>query len=334
MSLQAQEARREDGEKLLKRQEEEEDTQEQEVERLQQLIHTTRRTTAATTAKVATYSTYKEYVERSVATFGKETATVTGVCGRFRDLLTLRLELLLRVNHAFHQLHQARRQLLVFVQSEKEREGQALLQLYRERSTGWTSSRSLGEMEARLAALQTASTHTHTHLTRVRLALVNIYSVARAYQRSLPPLGPRAATSTVLKRLHNFLLDAITVTNAARTAVQPASLRPSAPSHIKPNRRETTPGKPPAQRDSAKKDTPTSKHTGRGSAKEDKAAEGGKSGQDSVGHKGKTGAVGKLTRLESKKALQKDNKTNTSVGSVVPPDSDKTHLNNQEKSDD
>ncbi|XP_042216914.1 uncharacterized protein LOC121862660 [Homarus americanus] len=57
--LQAQEARREDGEKLLKRQEEEEDTQEQEVERLQQLIHTTRRTTAATTAKVATYSTYK-----------------------------------------------------------------------------------------------------------------------------------------------------------------------------------------------------------------------------------------------------------------------------------
>ncbi|XP_042216915.1 uncharacterized protein LOC121862661 [Homarus americanus] len=218
--------------------------------------------------------------------------------------------------------------------SEKEREGQALLQLYRERSTGWTSSRSLGEMEARLAALQTASTHTHTHLTRVRLALVNIYSVARAYQRSLPPLGPRAATSTVLKRLHNFLLDAITVTNAARTAVQPASLRPSAPSHIKPNRRETTPGKPPAQRDSAKKDTPTSKHTGRGSAKEDKAAEGGKSGQDSVGHKGKTGAVGKLTRLESKKALQKDNKTNTSVGSVVPPDSDKTHLNNQEKSDD
>lgn len=89
-------------------------------------------------------------------------------------------------------------------------------------------------MEARLAALQTASTHTHTHLTRVRLALVNIYSVARAYQHSLPALGPKAATSTVLKRLHNFLLDALTVTTTARAATHPASLRPSASSGARP----------------------------------------------------------------------------------------------------
>lgn len=89
-------------------------------------------------------------------------------------------------------------------------------------------------MEARLAALQTASTNTHTHLTRVRLALVNIYSVARAYQHSLPALGPKASTAIVLKRLHNFLLDAKTVTTIARATTHPASLRPSASSVAKP----------------------------------------------------------------------------------------------------
>lgn len=89
-------------------------------------------------------------------------------------------------------------------------------------------------MEARLAALQTASTHTHTHLTRVRLALVNIYSVARAYQHSLTALGPKAPTATVLKRLHNFLLDAMIVTTTARAATHPTSLRPSACSVAKP----------------------------------------------------------------------------------------------------
>ena len=115
----------------------------------------------------------------------------------------------------------------------------ALLKLYRERAASWTSSRNLSEMEARLAALQTASTHTHTHLTRVRLALVNIYSVARAYQHSLPSLGPKAATSTVLKRLHNFLLDAMTVTTTARAATHPASLRPSATSLAKPVRKSS-----------------------------------------------------------------------------------------------
>lgn len=120
------------------------------------------------------------------------------------------------------------------MQSEKEREGEALLKLYRERAGSWTTSRNLSEMEARLAALQTASTHTHTHLTRVRLALVNIYSVARAYQHSLSALGPKAATSTVLKRLHNFLVDAMTVTTTARAATHPASLRPSASSVAKP----------------------------------------------------------------------------------------------------
>lgn len=58
----------------------------------------------------------QEYVERSVAIFGSEAATVEGVCGRFRDLLTLRLQLLLKVNLALRQLHHARKELLVFVQ--------------------------------------------------------------------------------------------------------------------------------------------------------------------------------------------------------------------------
>lgn len=56
---QAQEDRREEGARLLQRQQEEAATQEEKVERLQELIHTTRLTTAATTAKVATYSTYR-----------------------------------------------------------------------------------------------------------------------------------------------------------------------------------------------------------------------------------------------------------------------------------
>nr|XP_045591887.1 uncharacterized protein LOC123753936 [Procambarus clarkii] len=312
--LQAQEERREEGVRLLRRQQEEESSQEDEVQRLQKLIQTAHKTTAATTAKVTTYSTYKEYVERSVSTFGTEAVTVEGVCGRFRDLLTLRLQLLLRVNYALHQLHQARRQLLVFVQSEKEREGQALLQLYRERSSGWTSSRSLGEMEARLTALQTASTHTHTHLTRVRLALVNIYSVARAYQRSLPPLGPRAATSTVLKHLHNFLLDAMTVTAAAHTAVQPASLRPNATSLNNPTRRDNTPTIV-MQKDSAKKDSTSSKSvkesaSNKPSRNEVEIKAGARDSPDCKGLS-KEMTVHKLTKMESKMAILKDSTTGT-----------------------
>lgn len=58
----------------------------------------------------------QEYVERSVTTFGSEATTVEGVCGRFRDLLTLRLQLLLKVNLALRQMHHARRELLIFVQ--------------------------------------------------------------------------------------------------------------------------------------------------------------------------------------------------------------------------
>lgn len=61
-------------------------------------------------------SLLQEYVERSVSTFGSEATTVGGVCGRFRDLLNLRLQLLLKVHLALSQLHQARRQLLLFVQ--------------------------------------------------------------------------------------------------------------------------------------------------------------------------------------------------------------------------
>ncbi|KAK7080477.1 hypothetical protein SK128_005730 [Halocaridina rubra] len=228
--LKAQENRREEGAAIQERQKLESDALEEHIQRLQEKIHKTRSATAATAEKVQTYSTYREYVEGSVETFGSEASTVEGVCGRFRDLLNLRLQLLLKVNHASLQLQQSRRQLLMFVQGEKEREGQALLVLYQGRTAAWASSRKLGEMEAKLAALQAASTHTHTHLTRVRLALANIYSVARAYQRSLLPLGPRAPSSVVLKRLHNFLLDAITVTTTARNALQPESMRPSAPS--------------------------------------------------------------------------------------------------------
>ncbi|KAK8729229.1 hypothetical protein OTU49_008693, partial [Cherax quadricarinatus] len=283
------------------------------VHRLQQLILATRKATAATTAKVATYSTYREYVERSVSTFGTEAATVEGVCGRFRDVLTLRLQLLLMVNHALQQLHQARRQLLIFVQSEKEREGQALLQLYRERSAGWISSRSLGEMEAHLTALQTSSTHTHTHLTRVRLALVNMYSVARAYQRSLPPLGPRAATATVLKRLHNFLLDAMTVTAAAHTAIQPASLRPSAASLNHPTKRENIPARA-TQKDSVKKESPANK-SGKENANNKPTTVEVESKSESVSRKGsdKITNVHKLARMESSKALKKDSMTDPSI---------------------
>ncbi|XP_071541775.1 uncharacterized protein [Panulirus ornatus] len=326
--LKAQEERREEGARLLQRQQEEAGIQEEKVQRLQELIHVTRRATASTTAKVATYSTYREYVERSVATFGKEASTVEGVCGRFRDLLTLRLQLQLKVNHALLQLHQARRQLQVFVQSEKEREGEALLQLYRERSAGWTSSRSLGEMEARLAALQTASTHTHTHLTRVRLALVNIYSVARAYQRSLPPLGPRAATSAVLRRLHNFLLDAMTVTAAARSAIQPASLRPSADSLTKPVRRENAPSKPP-HKDSVRKDSATNKSgrdsvtskSRKDSSSSSRLAKDEANGKSTTAEEGtlrknskkKKSSVGKLTKMESKRSIQRDEQTDTPV---------------------
>ncbi|XP_045120153.1 uncharacterized protein LOC123509711 [Portunus trituberculatus] len=285
--IKAQEERKRESELLLEREAAECGLQQEEVARLQRLIHATSSITAATTAKVATYSTYKEYVERSVVTFGSEAATVEGVCGRFRDLLTLRLQLLLKVNLAFRQLHHARRELLVFVQSEKEREGEALLKLYRERAASWTSSRNLSEMEARLAALQTASTHTHTHLTRVRLALVNIYSVARAYQHSLPPLGPKAATGTVLKRLHNFLLDAMTVTTTARAATHPASLRPSASSI-------------PAGRGSAppKKDAKDSKDTQSGKTEAEE-------GKGSAGPRRSSGRrQGRLTREGSRKTMK------------------------------
>ncbi|XP_068209516.1 uncharacterized protein [Palaemon carinicauda] len=252
--LRAQEERREEGALIQERQRLESDILEERIQYLQERIFTTRKDTAATNEKVTTYLTYKEYVENSVQTFGNEAATVEGVCGRFRDLLTLRLQILLKVNHARLQLQQSRRQLLMFTQNEKEREGQALLQLYRARSAGWASSRRLGEMEARLAALQAASTHTHTHLTRVRLALANIYSVARSYQRSLPPLGSKAPSSAVLERLHNFLLDAITVTTTARNATQPDSMRPSAPSLNKFAMKEAPPSKPPAVKKEVSKD--------------------------------------------------------------------------------
>ncbi|KAK3874169.1 hypothetical protein Pcinc_020878 [Petrolisthes cinctipes] len=302
--LKAQEERKEEGEKLLQREREESAGLEEEVDRLQNLIHSTRSSTAATTAKVATYSTYREYVERSVSTFGSEATTVEGVCGRFRDLLNLRLQLLLKVHLALTQLHQARRQLLLFVQSEKEREGEALLKLYRERADGWTSSRSLGEMEARLAALQTTSTHTHTQLTRVRLALVNIYSVARSYQRSLPPLGQRSPTSLVLKRLHNFLLDAMTVTTTARAALQPASLRPSAPSVAKATRRDNMPPKSPpkdaTRGTSAKKEAQTNK------------SEATEESQAKDEDKEKKSSKVALKREPSKKKIQVEYKANAS----------------------
>nr|XP_027212658.1 uncharacterized protein LOC113805802 [Penaeus vannamei] len=207
------------------------------------------------------------------------------------------------------RLQQSRRQLLVFVQGEKEREGEALLQLYRERASGWASSRRLGEMEARLAALQTTSTHTHTHLTRVRLAIVNIYCVARAYQRSLPPLGPRASTSTVLKRLHNFLLDAITVTTTARGAIEPASLRPSVGTHKQ--KKGAAAAAPAGGKDSARRDGGASSRSRRSSASS-------RSGRESAASKAGEGAAReqpqkgeaeegekKPKRQEPKKSLKK-----------------------------
>lgn len=193
------------------------------------------------------------------------------------------------------------------MQGEKEREGEALLQLYRERASGWASSRRLGEMEARLAALQTTSTHTHTHLTRVRLAIVNIYSVARAYQRSLPPLGPRASTSIVLKRLHNFLLDAITVTTTARGALEPASLRPSVGTH----KQKKAAAAPAGGKDSARRDGGASSRSRRSSASS-------RSGRESAASKAGEGAAHdqqqkneaeegekKLKRQGTKKSMKK-----------------------------
>ncbi|XP_066987660.1 uncharacterized protein [Macrobrachium rosenbergii] len=294
--LRAQEERRREGALIQERQKLESDILEERIQYLQERIFSTRKDTAATNEKVTTYLTYKEYVENSVQTFGNEAATVEGVCGRFRDLLTLRLQLLLKVNHARLQLQQSRRQLLMFVQSEKEREGQALLELYRARSAGWASSRRLGEMEARLAALQAASTHTHTHLTRVRLALANIYSVARSYQRSLPPLGSKAPSSAVLERLHNFLLDAITVTTAARNATQPDSMRPSAPSLNKFAMKEASLAKPPVTKRDASKDK-------RDKSEEDKKDE-SKSQNKKESKKGS--AVKKRTEGEVAKSAQSE----------------------------
>lgn len=212
-------------------------------------------------------------------------------------------------------------------QSEKEREGEALLKLYRERADGWTSSRSLGEMEARLAALQTASTHTHTQLTRVRLALVNIYSVARSYQRSLPPLGPRSPTSLVLKRLHNFLLDAMTVTTTARAALQPASLRPSAPSVAKAaSRRDNIPPKSPPKDATRGTSARREAQTNKSEATTDEQQGNENVDKEKKSSKGDVQGKGGLKREPSRKKLQPEKKEDVSkqeakeTASVLPKD--------------
>ncbi|XP_076039332.1 uncharacterized protein LOC143024416 [Oratosquilla oratoria] len=119
-------------------------------------------------------------------------------------------------------------------QREKEQEGCALLDLYKLRATRWQARREMEEAESKMAVVQAVTSSTHAHLTRLRLALSNLYSVARTYQRSLPPLGLDPNPSLVLSRLYNFLQDAITVTQCAAQVTSPASSRPTHGSTLSP----------------------------------------------------------------------------------------------------
>ncbi|CAL4117264.1 unnamed protein product, partial [Meganyctiphanes norvegica] len=114
--LQAQEERRAEGSSILERQSREAAVQQERIERLQRQIQATRQATQDTSNRVSSCSTYKEYVERSVSVWGTEAQSVEDVCGRFRDLLTLRLQLLLKVKIALNLLQKARKNQLQVVQ--------------------------------------------------------------------------------------------------------------------------------------------------------------------------------------------------------------------------
>lgn len=50
----------------------------------------------------------KDYVEKSVPLWSEEAKSVDTVCGRFRDLLTLRCQLMFRVDETFAHLEAMR----------------------------------------------------------------------------------------------------------------------------------------------------------------------------------------------------------------------------------
>lgn len=111
-------------------------------------------------------------------------------------------------------------------QKEKVEEGKALIQVYQYRTSLWESLREVETAEAQLRSLRNQSAKIATNLTRVRLALANMYSVARRFQSSLPDIQPDTEPTIILKRLHNFILDATQVIWIAQQEGDPSSLKP------------------------------------------------------------------------------------------------------------
>lgn len=73
------------------------------------------------------------------------------------------------------------------MQDEQTLEGKALLRLYSSRAQGLESSRRVQQAEGQVAVLQAASCSCSSQLSKLHVALSNMYNIARSYQRSLPP---------------------------------------------------------------------------------------------------------------------------------------------------
>ncbi|KAL7640394.1 UNVERIFIED_CONTAM: hypothetical protein RMT77_008667 [Armadillidium vulgare] len=168
---------------------------------------------------------YKDYVERNIPLWEKEAKGVHDICGRFRDLLTLRFQLFIKVIETFQSLKNTRIKHQEMIKKEESEEGRSLLEVYRYKESLQKTNQSIEHAEAELKALRNDSLKVVTDLTRVRLALTNMYNVACRFQSALPPLHNGMEPIEILEHLHNFIIDATQMLKITQMENDAASLK-------------------------------------------------------------------------------------------------------------
>ncbi|KAF2359442.1 hypothetical protein FHG87_009803 [Trinorchestia longiramus] len=211
---------------------------------LKEKSYTNKRRTQESKSSVQNYTAYKEHVMAARKLWQCDAAGGPGdfLTSHFRDHLMLRYELLVKIYDATEYLRALKQRFSEAQQREEQREEQELTQLHQTSSAERESDRQLQEAESQLMQLQAVSTKLSSQLTQVRMAITNMYSIARRFRKSIPPLQilqskPEHRTNgeenidKMLELLKHFLEDTQTAVALAGADITPDSAKPTFGSH-------------------------------------------------------------------------------------------------------